>query len=141
MDIKTIHAKGVESLSERQKQVVNRLLNEYYPRIQRQLKNITSFEVDIKKYEKAAPSKGKEKDTNKKRKKGVFVKSGKDKKYSFNIKVVGPAGIFKGDYADWDFTRVIHKVMNKVMNEIEQKMHSSDQHIKIRRPQKIRDRK
>jgi len=119
MDIKIIHLAGVDTLKERQKQLVNRLLNEYYPRIQRQLKNFTSFEVDIKNYKK----------------------EGKQKKFSINLKVVVPTRIFKANAIDWDLARALHNVLNKIMNEIESKMHSSNQHSKIRRLQKNRERK
>jgi len=138
-DTSIINIAGIDILDERKKQVFNRLLNEYYPRIFRQIKNITIFEGKIKAYEKVAPSK-KTGDTSKKRKKGIFVKKGKDKKYSFSLKVVSPAGVFKADYADWDFTRVIHKVLNKMMNEIEGKLHSSDKYEKVRKRQMKRER-
>jgi len=119
MNIKIIHAAGANSLKENQKQLVNRLLNEYYPRIQRQLKNFTSFETDIKNYEK----------------------EGKQKKFSINLKVIAPTRIFKANATDWDLARAFHKVLNKIMNEIESRMHSSDQHSKVRRLQKNRVRK
>ena len=148
-DTSIINIAGIDILDERQKQVFNRLLNEYYPRIFRQIKNITVFEGKIKAYEKvgvaSSESKVSEKSKNakeiKSRKKGVFVKRGKDKKYSFSLKVVNPAGVFKADYADWDFTRVIHKVLNKMMNEIEGKFHSSDKYEKVRKRQIKRERK
>jgi len=136
-----INISGIDILDEKKKQIFNRLLNEYYPRIYRQIKNITVFEGNIKAYEKVAPSKGEGPDGGDKvRAKGVFVKKGKDKKYSFSLKVVNPAGVFKADYADWDFTRVIHKVLNKMMNEIEGKLHSSDKYDKVRMEQMKRRR-
>ena len=114
-----INIRGIELLSERQKQLVNRLLNEYYKRIFRMIKNLTVFEVTIKEYEK----------------------EGKQQKFSFNVKVVSPAGVFKADGFDWDFERSLHKALNKVMNEIEHKLHSSEQHDKMRRSQLNRERK
>jgi len=119
MDIGVIHAKGVDLLNEKEKQLVNRLLNEYYSRIQRQIKNLTSFNFDLKKYEK----------------------EGKAQKFSIHIGVEAPTGIFEADYADWDLARTIHKILNKLMNEIEKRLHSSDQHLKIRKPQLKKDRR
>ncbi len=140
-DISIINLHGTDKLTERQKQTLNRLLNEYYPRIYQQVKNLTIFECQIKYYKKVAPSKKENGKVLKKRKKGIFVETGKDKKYSFNIRIVTPAGVFRASYADWDFTRTIHKVMNKILNEIESKLHSSDKYNKIKQRQKKRERK
>ena len=85
------------------------------------LKNLVSFEFHIKKYEKTE-------------------KESKMKKASVHCKVDSAAGVFEADYADWDLARCVHKVMNKIINEIEHKMHSSDQHDRVRRSQKIRER-
>jgi len=136
-----INIRGIDVLDEKQKQLVNRLLNEYYLRILRMIKNLTVFEAHIKAYEAVEPSKGKEGHVEKSRKKGILLKKGKDKEFSFSIRIVSPAAVFKADYADWDLARVIHKVMNKMINEIEHKLHSEDQHEKIRRPQNVRKRK
>lgn len=110
-NIKIIHAKGVKILNEKQKQLVNRLLNEYYKKIQRQLKNETSFEVHVKNYEK----------------------EGKAKKFSINIKAVAPTRIFEANASDWDLARAVHKVLNKILNEIEHRLHASEQHSKVRK--------
>ena len=107
-NIKIIHAAGIDTLNEKQKQLVNRLLNEYYKKVQRQLKNEVFFEFHIKNYEK----------------------DGKSKKFSIQIKVVVGIQVFEAKASDWDLARTIHKVMNKVMNEIEHKLHVSDQHSK-----------
>jgi|TARA_B100001971_G_C18265688_1_gene592063 hypothetical protein len=122
--IKVIHAAGVNELTEKENQLINRLLNEYYIRIQRQLKNFASFEFHIKEYEKAG--------------KGNIEKA-KKKKFSVHVRV-DATNVFEADYADWDLARVIHKVMNKLMNEIEHKLHSSDQHHKERKLQQVRER-
>jgi hypothetical protein len=122
MDTSIINLKGVEMLSEKEKQLTNRLLNEYYKRIKRQLKNFTSIEAHIKEYEKP----GKDK---------------KARKFSFHVKAIAPTQIFEGDASDWDFARTLHKGLNKLMNRIEGALHSSDQHSKERRPQKRTARK
>lgn len=123
--IKIIHGSNVKDFNEKEKQRVNMLLNEYYVRIQRMLKNLVSIEFNIKKYEKAG--RGKE-------------DKEKIKKASVHARVDSAAGVFEADYADWDLARTVHKVMNKLINEIEHKMHSSDQHDRARRSQKIRER-
>jgi len=101
-----IEINGIGLLNEQEKKKANKLLNEYYPKIQRQIKNTTSLRVYIKEYEK----------------------KGNRKKYSINIDVVTPAGIFKVKEFDWDFARTLHKVLNKIMSEIEHKLHVSEQH-------------
>jgi len=112
--IKLIQGSGIKEFGEKETQLVNRLLNEYYVRIQRMLKNLVSFEFNIKKYEKVG-------------------KDSKVKKASVHCKVDSAAGVFEADYADWDLARCVHKVMNKIINEIEHKFHSSDQHDRTRR--------
>lgn len=109
-NIKIIHAANVEVLTERQKQIVNRLLNEYYRKIKRQLKNEVFFEVHIK----------------------VHEKEGKRKKFNIHVDVVN-AIRFGATADDWDLARAVHKVLNKIMNEIEHGLHSSDQHGKIKK--------
>ena len=110
--INIIHATGVEELTEKEKQLVNKLLNEYYIKIQKRLKNMSSLEFRVKEYGKSG-----ERWLTKKKKFSIHVKINSDKFY-------------EADYADWDLARTIHKVMNKLMNEIEHKLHSSDQHRK-----------
>ena len=61
-----IQIKGTNILTEDEKKLANKLLNEYYPKIQRQIKNIISLQVHIKEYEK----------------------NGKRKKYSINVKII-----------------------------------------------------
>ena len=127
--IKIIHAKGVEQLTEKETQLVNRLLNEYYTRIQRQLKNFTSMEFHVKEYEKAGKGKKKMEDSEKKKK----------KKFSIHIRV-DSTKVFEADYTDWDLARAIHKTLNKLMNQIEHQFHVSDQHDKSRKPQNVKKR-
>jgi len=126
--IRIIHAAGVEELSEKEKQLVNRLLNEYYPRIQRQLKNLTFLEFHVKEYEKSGKGETKlGKETNKR------------KKYSIHVRIDANK-VYEADYSDWDLARAIHKTLNKIMNKIEHELHSSDQHDRLRRPQNVRRR-
>jgi hypothetical protein len=127
--IKIIHAKGVEELTEKETQLVNRLLNEYYVRIQRQLKNFTSMEFHVKEYEKAGKGRQKMEESEKKKK----------KKFSIHIRIDANK-VFESDYADWDLARAIHKALNKLMNQIEHEFHVSDQHDKFRKPQNVRKR-
>lgn len=123
--IKIIHASGTDLITEKQKQLINRLLNEYYQRIQKQLKNEVFLEINIKLYEKTGKP---------------ATKPDKSNKFSIHIRIDSSTKTFEADYADWDLARTIHKVMNKIINEIEHNFHSSDQHDKIRMPQQVRKR-
>jgi len=105
---KLIHITGIETLNEKQKQLVNRLFNLYYKKVKRQLKNEVSFEVHIKSYEK----------------------EGKANKFSINVRVVVGREVFEANADDWDLSRSIHKVMKKIMSEIEHKLHVSNQRDK-----------
>ena len=103
-----IQTKGTELLEEKEKQITNKIIDEYYPKIQRQFKNLTSLTINFKGYKK----------------------QGKNKKYSINIKAIAPTKIFEANASDWNLTRTLHKVMNKLKAEIEHKLHVSEQHIK-----------
>ena len=103
--MEAIEVKGIEVLTPSQKRSTNKLLNEYYVRIQRQLRNFASLRVHIKAYEK----------------------EGSRKKYSIRAEAISPTRKFESNAHDWDFVRALHKGMNKVMSEIEHETHSSDQ--------------
>jgi len=101
-----IHAKGVV-LSERESWVVDKLIPEYYAKIERQVKNEVDLVVHIKVH-----------DVSKRRQK-------------FNIHVdVANSVRFGATADDWELARAIHKVMKNIMSEIEHKLHASDQHDK-----------
>jgi len=116
MKIKTIS--GMENLDKEEQKRANDLFVEYYKRMERQLKTYFKFQAHIKVYEKQT----------------------KNKRYVIDMKVTNPKINFGAVAEDWDLARTIHKVCNKLMNEIESKMHSSDQHDKVRREQKKRRR-
>ena len=116
---KIIKITGIEKLTEKEKQIVNKLVERYYPKIKRQLKDKFFLEIHIKEYE--------------------LGKLSKRKKYSVHIKIAGEK-FFEADYGDWDLARTIHKVMNKLMNEIEHEYHVLNQHSEIRKSQEVRKR-
>ncbi len=106
-----IEIKGIDILTKEEKRLANKLLNEYFPKIERKIKNIISLKVHIKEYEK----------------------EGKRKKYSINIKVINSADVFEANAHNWDFARTMHKVLNKIENEIEDRFHPSEQHPKTKK--------
>lgn len=100
-----IQTKGLQNLSDKEREIANNLLNEYYPKIQRRIKNIMALLVNFKEYKK----------------------EGKQKKYSINVKVKFPGGIFEINATDWELKRTLHKALNKIQEKIEHRLHSSDQ--------------
>ena len=95
-----IQYRGVDNLKNEEKDTLNKLAPEYYDKIQRALKNVTSLQVDIK----------------------LYKKLGGKRKYDVHVKAIAPTTIFSASYADWDFARTLHKVFKKIENEIAHKI-------------------
>lgn len=91
-------------LSEEEKKIAGVLLNEYFPKIQRLIKNDISLKIHFKEYEK----------------------DGKKRKYSLNAEVISGGIKITASSWDWDFARTIHKLMKKLENEIRHKFHTED---------------
>ncbi len=101
---------GLDEINEAERAVLDKLSSEYYDKIQRELKNITSITVHIK----------------------VHSKGGERKKYSVHIKAIAPTRIHESDIAsDWDFARTIHKSFKNLEREITHKQ-KSDKHANLR---------
>ena len=106
-----IQLKGIENLTDEEKKLFDKLLNEYYPKIQRKLKSIIFLQIHVKEYKK----------------------EGKRKKFSINVKVINGTEVFEANAHNWDFARTMHKVLNKIETEIEDRFHSSEQHPKAKK--------
>ncbi|MBN2112135.1 hypothetical protein JW707_03485 [Candidatus Woesearchaeota archaeon] len=97
---------GVKDLSDEEQATVNMLSTEYYGKIKRSLKNLTSLAVQVKTYQK----------------------EGAKKKYSVNVRVIAPTHIIEADKAsDWDLARTMHKAFKNIEHEIEHKLKVSSQ--------------
>lgn len=99
---------GIELLDDMEKAVTNKLVNEYYQKIFRELKNVTDVTVHIK-----AHSKG-----------------GKRKKFDIRIKAIAPTRIFEAQESDWDLARTLHMVFKNMEREIQHKLRTDSQHNK-----------
>ena len=97
---------GFDSLDERELAHFDKLFSEYSKKIERKLKKISAFIINVKAYRK----------------------SGSRKKFSVHVRVVAPTKIFEAEAYDWDFRRVLHKVFNKLEEEIEHRFRVSDEH-------------
>jgi hypothetical protein len=104
--MKEIQVSGTEMLDEKEKEEINKILNNYFPKIQRSVKNPATLKVHIKEYKK----------------------EGKGKKYSISSEIKFSDKKVTSDSWDWDLAKAIHKSMIKIENEIEHKFHSSNQY-------------
>jgi len=103
--METIQVTGIDELSEEEKGIVNTLANEYYGKIQRGLKNITSITLHIKQHSK----------------------TGKKHKSDIRVKVIAPTQIFEAQESDWDLARTLHRVFKNIERQIEHRLKVSDQ--------------
>jgi len=94
-------------LNQTENLILDKLLKEYEVKIKRQLKNEADIVVHIK----------------------VHEKEGNRKKYNIHIDVANSIR-FGATADDWDLARAVHKVFKNIMNEIEHKLHVSDQYDK-----------
>jgi len=106
-----IQIKGVEELSESERQEVDKILQALYEKIKRKTKVDFLLKVSVKVY-----SKDKEN----------LVKR---KKYSIQASVTGTVRQFEADSDDWDLHKAIHKALNALETEVEHAFHSSEQHV------------
>ncbi|MBR9706226.1 hypothetical protein GOV14_04275 [Candidatus Pacearchaeota archaeon] len=99
-----IDIKGIGLLNGEEEEIVNRVTNEYYGKLERMDKSMQKLDIHVKTY-----------DTD-----------GKRKRYSVQAKIVSPARNFNADETDWDLSKALHKVLKKLMNELEKRYHYSD---------------
>lgn len=99
---------GIDQLEDDEKEVFNKLANEYYKKIQRELKNVTSLTIHVK-----AHSKG-----------------GKSKKYDLRVKAIAPTRIFEAQESDWDLARTLHRVFRNTIRQIQHRLRTDSQRPK-----------
>ena len=97
---------GGEQLDKTEKEDIKRIANEYFTKIQRQLKNIESLIIHIKEYNK----------------------QGTRKKFSLHIRAIAPTRIFEADAVEWELHKALYKAFEKLETELEHHFHTSDQH-------------
>ena len=83
---------GIKELDDKEIETVNRLAREYYNKIQRAIKNITSLVIHVKTYNI----------------------TGKRKQYEINVKVIAPTKTFDSKAAEWDLARALHMAFNDI---------------------------
>ena len=104
--------KGIKDLKENKKYMLNKIVNNYYNKISRMLKNDFTLKISVKEY--ATAGKGKKEDK-------------KTKKFSIKAQVLGVARNLETHDADWDLNRTTHSVLKKMLKEIEHQFRVSEQ--------------
>ena len=99
-----VEIKNIEILNEKEKELTEKILNDYLKKIKRLVKDSPKIKVHIKEYNK----------------------EGKQKKFSINVDLHFSGRRLKSDAANWDLSRTLHKAMVKIQNEIEHIFHASD---------------
>ena len=103
-----IQVTGIDLLDDTEKGTANKLVNEYYQKVFRELKHITEVTVHIK----------------------THSKGGKRKKFDIRIKAIAPTGIFEAQESDWDLANSLHRVFKNIEREIQHKLRTDSQHKK-----------
>ena len=89
---------GVNKLPAEKRQLVSDLSTEYYGKIKREVKNLTSVVVHLKEYNA----------------------EGKRSKCSVTIRVITPGKVFEsGKTSDFDFPRSIHKAFDDILTQVQ----------------------
>lgn len=89
---------GVKDLKPEEQEMVKILSAEYYGKIKRSLKNLTSMAIHIK----------------------THHNEGTKKKFSIHVRVIAPTRMIESDKAsDWDLARTLHKAFKNIEREIE----------------------
>jgi ribosome-associated translation inhibitor RaiA len=106
---RNIQIKGIEQLSEEERKAVEEILDNSYEKLKRRTKTDFLLKLAIKEYSKNLDNKNKR------------------KKYSIQAQISGDVREFEASADDWDLRKVLHKVFEKLDNEIEHAFHSSEQ--------------
>ncbi len=100
-DIKYI---GINLLDGSEKEILDNLSAEYYDKIKRSIRNITSLVIHIKTH-RDKPDK-------------------KTKVYSVHMRAVAPTKIFESSAHDWDFARTLHMAFQEMEKVVQHRFHS-----------------
>jgi len=108
--MESLQIKGVECLTEIEKQELQRIADKHYEKIKRMLDNEFSLRVSIKAHSanKDAPN--------------------KRKKYSITINLSGEIPRIEADAFEWDFNKALNSAFAKVEHELEHRFHLKGKH-------------
>ncbi len=104
-----IQITGIDELKPNELPLANKLVNEYYEKIKRELNNITTLAVHFKCYEK----------------------EGNRRKFAIHAKAIAPTQIFASTKAqDWDLARTMHKCFKDLERQIRHRLKTDEQRPK-----------
>lgn len=103
-----VQVEGISDLKKGERYQLNKIVNSYFDKIKRQIKNEMTLVVKIKHYETAG-------------------KKNKAKKASIQVNVITATRNLESSASDWDLNRTLHAVFKKLLNEIEHKFRPSEQ--------------
>ncbi len=104
--MKEIEVIGSEKLTQEEEETANKIINNFYPKIERIVKAPLSLKIYIKEYEK----------------------DGKGKKYSIDLEIRFSGKKMTSSSFSYDLSKAVRDSLTKIENEIEHKFHSSEQH-------------
>lgn len=94
---------GVKELKEEEKATIDKLSSEYYSKIKRTIRNITSLIVHVKEYKK----------------------NNSKEKHSIHVRLISPGKTIESCKAhDWDLAKALHKAFNDIITEIKHTFHT-----------------
>lgn len=105
-----IEIKGIEFLNDAEKFELNKEVAKYSEKIKWKTKSDFILKLVIKIGSKKADD-----------------KDNKRKRYSLKADIKGATHSFESNVEDWDFNKAVHKVFEKLINEVEHAYHSSEQ--------------
>jgi hypothetical protein len=106
MEIKLSCGKNAGTLDSSEKEMINSIASEYAIKFERSVREVISFDIHLK----------------------CFQKKGNIKRYYINARLLVPKYSFDVSSEGWILHDVIKDAMQRLMNEIEGKCHSSDNH-------------
>jgi ribosome-associated translation inhibitor RaiA len=101
-----VEIKNIEILTPDEKKITEKILDEYFKKIKRLIKDSPTLKVQIKEYKT----------------------DGKGKKFSLNTELSFSGKKLKSESVDWDLTKALHKAMVKLQTELEHKLHISEKY-------------
>lgn len=103
-----IQITGIDEISDDDKDIVNKLANEYYSKIKRALRNEISIKLHVKQHSK----------------------KGKRHKSDIRVQLLAPTRRFEAQESDWDLARTLHRVFKNIERQLQHKLKVDDQRNK-----------
>ena len=90
---------GTKELDVDEQEIISRVANRHYAKIQRLLKDLSSVQVHVKTHSK-----------------------GGKKRYEIKVRAMTPAHVFESSMEDWDLAKCLHVACEELQHEIMHKL-------------------